>query len=88
MGLPFIAIPFAYATDNHQFLNAKKYSDLNCCWILEEKNFKSGDIYKLICEIIANKNNYIEKKNNLKKLNVNNSWENINKIIKKYLNEN
>ena len=30
----------------------------------------------------------IEKKNNLKKLNVNNSWENINKIIKKYLNEN
>ena len=88
LGVPFIAIPFAYATDNHQFLNAKKYSDLNCCWILEEKNFNSGDIYKLICEIIVNKNNYIEKKNNLKKLNENKSWENINKIIKKYLNEN
>ena len=88
LGLPFIAIPFAYATDNHQFLNAKKYSDLNCCWILEEKNFKSGDIYKLICQIMVNKKNYLEKKNNLIKLNENKSWENINKIIKKYLNDN
>jgi len=88
LNVPFIAIPFRYATDNHQFLNAKRYSDLNCCWILEEKNFNSGDIYKIINQIMINKNNYLEKKNNLKKLNEKKTWENINEKIKKYLNDN
>ena len=37
---------------------------------------------------MVNKKNYLEKKNNLIKLNENKSWENINKIIKKYLNDN
>ena len=57
----------------------KRYQDLNCCWILEEKNFNSGDITKLINQIMINKNDYLEKKNNLKKLNENQNWENINK---------
>ena len=88
LNIPFIAIPFPYATDNHQLLNAKKYADLNCCWILEEKNFNSEDIYKMINEIIIKKNEYNEKKNNLKKLNRNETWESINNKIKKYINEN
>ena len=88
MNIPFIAIPFPHATDNHQYLNAKRYSDLNCCWILEEKNFNSGDIFKKIDQILANKNDYLEKKNNLKKLNDNKSWENINEKLNKILNDN
>ena len=88
LNIPFIAIPFPHATDNHQFLNAKKYAELNCCWILEEKNFKSGDISKLINQIMFNKKEYLEKKNNLKKLNDNQTWENINTEIKKILNDN
>ena len=62
LNIPFIAIPFPYATDNHQLLNAKKYADLNCCWILEEKNFNSEDIYEMINQIIIKKNEYNEKK--------------------------
>ena len=88
LNIPFIAIPYPHATDNHQFLNAKRYSDLNCCWILEEKNFNSGDIYEIINKIIVNKNEYLEKKNNLNKINENKTWENINDKIKKYFNEN
>ena len=88
LNIPFIAIPFPHATDNHQFLNAKKYAELNCCWILEEKNFKSGDISKLINQIMFNKKEYLEKKNNLKKLNDNQTWENINIELKKVLNDN
>ncbi len=88
LNIPFIAIPFPYATDNHQFLNAKKYSDLNCCWILEEKNFNSGDIYKIINQIMVNKNEYNEKKNNLIKLNENKTWEDINQKIIKIFNDN
>ena len=88
LNIPFIAIPFPHATDNHQFWNAKRYFDPNCCWILEEKNFMPGDIYKIIDRIMIDKNEYILKKNNLKKLNENNTWENINKKFIKYFNEN
>jgi len=88
LNIPFIAIPFPYATDNHQFLNAKRYHDRNCCWILEEKNFNSGDIYKIINQIMVNKNEYFEKKNNLMKFNQNETWENFNRKIIKYLNDN
>ena len=87
LNIPFITIPFPHATDNHQLLNAKRYSDLNCCWILEEKNFISGDIYKIINKIMLNKNEYILKKNNLEKLSDNNTWEDINKKIIKYFND-
>ena len=88
LNIPFIAIPFPYAKDNHQFFNAKRYFDLNCSWILEEKNFNSGDIYKIINQIMVNKNEYLKKKNNLKKFNENKTWENINEKIIKNLNDN
>ena len=88
LNIPFISIPFPYATDNHQFLNAKRYYDLNCCWILEEKNFNSGDIYKIINQIMVNNNEYYEKKKNLIKFNENKNWENINQNIIKYFNDN
>ena len=42
----------------------------------------------MINEIIIKKNEYNEKKNNLKKLNRNETWESINNKIKKYINEN
>ncbi len=88
LNIPFIAIPFPHAKDNHQYLNAKRYFDLNCCWILEEKNFNSGDIYKIINQIMVNKNEYFEKKKNIKKLNENHRWEYLNKKLIKYFNEN
>ena len=86
LNIPFIAVPFPHATDNHQLLNAKRYLDLNCCWILEEKNFNSGDIFKILKHIMFNKTQYFEKKNNLEKLTKNNTWNNINNIIKKNIN--
>lgn len=88
LNIPFIAIPYPHAKDNHQFLNAKSYYDQNCCWILEEKNFNSGDVSKIINQIMVNKNDYLEKKNNLKELNKNQTWENVNKDLKKILNDN
>ena len=88
LNIPFISVPFPHATDNHQYFNAKRYSNLNCCWILEEKNFNSGDMYKIIDQIMFNKKEYLEKKNNLLKFKESNSWKNINNKILKCLNEN
>ncbi len=87
LNIPFISIPFPHATDNHQLLNAKRYYDRNCCWILEEKNFNSGDIYEIINQIMINKNEYFEKKNNLMQFIKNKTWENLNRKIIKYLND-
>ena len=88
LNIPFISIPFPHAIDNHQFLNAKRYYDRNCCWILEEKNFNSGDIYEIINQIMINRSEYSEKKNNLMKLSKNETWENLNRKLIKYLNDN
>ena len=88
LNIPFISIPFPHAIDNHQYLNAKRYYDRNCCWLIEEKNFNSGDIYKIINQIMENKSEYFEKKNILKKFNKNETWENFNRKIIKFLNEN
>ena len=88
LNIPFISIPFPHAIDNHQYLNAKRYYDKNCCWLIEEKNFNSGDIYKIINQIMENKSEYFEKKNILKKFNKNETWENFNRKIIKFLNEN
>ena len=88
LNIPFISIPFPHSTDNHQFLNAKRYYDRNCCWILQEKNFNSGDIYEIINQIMINRSEYFEKKNNLIKLSENETWENLNRKLLKYLNDN
>ncbi len=88
LNIPFISIPFPHATDNHQYLNAKRYYDLHCCWILEEKNFNSGDIYEIINQIMINKEQYLQKKNNLMKLSMNNTWERLNKTIIEQINDN
>jgi len=88
LNIPFITIPFRYATDNHQYYNAKRYSNLNCGWILEEKNIVSGDIFKIINQIMINKNEYLTKKNNLKVMCQRNNWEYINKKILKIFYEN
>ena len=88
LNIPFIAIPFPHATDNHQYLNAKRYYNKNCCWILEEKNSNSGDIYEIINQIMVNKNDYIAKKKILMKFNENKTWEKINRTIIDFINEN
>ena len=47
-----------------------------------------GDIYKIVDRIMVDKSKYIVKKNNLKKLYENNTWQNMNKKFIKYFNEN
>ena len=42
----------------------------------------------MIYKVITNENDYLDKKNSLKKFNENTSWENINKNLKKSLNDN
>ena len=88
MNKPFIAIPLPTAKDDHQMDNAKFYEKAGCCWILNQKNLNHENLTNLLLEIIKDKSEYINKKNNLKKINYQNSWNNVNQKLIKIIDEN
>jgi len=86
LNIPFIAVPLPTSKDNHQLENANFYKNLECCWIIEQKFFDEK-IEEFLKEILNNRSDYLIKKENLKKLNYQNTWINVNQKILKNLNE-
>ena len=87
LNIPFIAVPLPNSKDNHQFENANFYKKENCCWIIEE-NLIGEKIEQLIKDIFQKKTDLLEKKQNLKRLNYQNTWINVNQKIIKTIDEN
>jgi len=88
MNIPFLVVPLPTAKDNHQFENALFYKNNNSCWIIEQKNFNKKKLSQFFLNLLTNQNEYLEKKENLKKLNYQNSWNNVNQKILDILNAN
>ena len=88
LNIPFIAIPFPFAKDNHQYFNASFYKNRDCCWVINQENFDIVKIKDLIIQIFNEKNEYIKKKQNLINLSNQNTWNNINKKLLKLFDEN
>ena len=87
MNVPFIAVPLPNSKDNHQFENANFYKYNDCCWIIEQDCFEQK-IEETLEEIILDKSDFLKKKKNLKKLNYQNLWINVNDKILGIINEN
>ncbi len=87
MNTPFIVVPLPTSKDNHQFENANFYAKNDSCWIIEQKYFDEK-IEELLGYIFNDKDDYLNKKENLKRLNFNNSWNNVNQKILETINEN
>ena len=87
MNIPFIAIPFPFARDDHQFYNAKYYEKKNCCWLVPQNDFDIIKIENLILSIFKEKIEYFDKKKNLKEISNQNTWNNINKKLIGLINE-
>ena len=87
LNIPFIAVPLPTSKDNHQLENALFYKNNDCCWIVEQYHFER-DIEHVLDEILEVKISLLKKKENLKKLNYQNSWINVNQKIIKTINEN
>ena len=87
MNTPFIAVPLPFSKDNHQFENARYYEQNDCCWIIEQSALEAN-IEEVLKNILNNKTNYLKKKENLKKLNYQNTWNNVNQKILNIINEN
>jgi len=85
--LPHVAIPLPSSKDNHQFENAYFYKKNDCCWLIEQMYFKEkiGEVLEAIFE---KKSDYLKKKENLKKLNYQNTWIGVNQKILGAIDEN
>ena len=86
LNIPFIAVPLPNSKDNHQLENALFYKNNDCCWIIEQKYFEK-EIEESLKNIFEKKNDYLSKKENLKKLNYLNTWNNTNQKIIITINE-
>ncbi len=52
--LPFIAIPLPSSLDNHQFFNAKFYSDNHCAWLINQDSDLEDNLYNKLNNILQN----------------------------------
>ncbi len=86
--IPFVAIPFPYAKDNHQYYNAEFYRKNKCCWLIMQKDISENSFKDLLIKIFEDKNEYYSKKNNLIHLTKQYSWDQNKSKITELLNEN
>ena len=88
LNVPHIAIPLPSAKDNHQFENAFFYYQLGCNWVLNQNEISNINLTDKIINIIENKQEYLDKKKNMKNFSYKNTWNNINQKIIFSINEN
>ncbi len=88
LNIPFVAIPFPYAKDDHQYYNAEFYEKKKSCWLIMQKDIDEKSFKDLMIKIFENQNDYLSKKNNLIQLNKENTWEKNKFKLIELLNEN
>ena len=82
LGIPFVAIPYPFAKDDHQHHNALYYEKKGCCWILSQKNLNFSNLEKLLHNILNNKVELSTKRENMFKNDSKNSLLKIEREIK------
>ncbi len=80
-GIPAILVPFAKATDNHQYINALELKNAGVAEILEEKNVDANVLYEKINTVIAHEEVLEVMKKNYEVIKANHSKEKIVEII-------
>ena len=80
-------MPLPTSKDNHQLENANFYKNKDCCWVLDQNKFEDN-VEQILLNILENREDFLKKKENLKKLNYQNTWINVNQKILSTLNEN
>ena len=67
LNVPYLAIPYPLAKDNHQYQNALFYKNKDCCWILQQDQLKNKVLANFLINIIKDKDDYLNKKKNMEK---------------------
>ncbi|NLA33800.1 MAG: undecaprenyldiphospho-muramoylpentapeptide beta-N-acetylglucosaminyltransferase [Tenericutes bacterium] len=87
IGLPSILVPSPYVANNHQYLNALSIKEAGGAMLLEEKDFNSHNLIKMIDDILNHQDKYLKLKTNMAKLGITNSTDRIIKIINSLVGE-
>ena len=85
--IPFIAVPLPNSKDNHQYYNAKYFSDKNA-WLINQSEFENNETKKFINNLLTNKEEILLKKQNMTKFSYQNTWNNVNQKLISLINEN
>ncbi len=88
LNIPYLAIPYPFAKDDHQFQNALFYKNKNCCWILKQDDLTDDTLENNLINIIKNKDDYLSKKNSMRNFSCKNTWNNTNEKLISVINEN
>ena len=88
LNIPYLAIPYPSAKDDHQFQNALFYKNKNCCWILRQDEINEEVLENNLINIIQNKVDYLSKKKSMKNFSCKNTWNNTNQKLISVINEN
>ncbi len=88
LNIPFVAIPFPYAKDDHQYYNAEFYEKNQSSWLIMQKDINKNNLIDLIKKIFEDHNEYYSRKNKLIQLNKENTWEKNKLKLIKLINEN
>ena len=82
---PFLAIPYPFAKDDHQFYNAKYYVKKNLGWLIRENEIKENFLYEFIINLIKNKKLLFQKKKNMREFQKKYDWHNNSKKFKNFI---
>ena len=88
LNIPYLAIPYPFAKDDHQYQNALFYKNRNCCWILKQDELTDDTLENNLINIIQNKDDYLSKKNSMRNFSHKNTWNNTNEKLISVINEN
>jgi len=85
LGVPFVAIPYPFAKDNHQYQNAIYYEKKGCCWVLEQKNLSFNSLKEMLIKILDNNVELSLKRENMLKNDSKNTLLKIEKEMEKLI---
>lgn len=68
LGRASILIPSPYVAENHQYFNAKAFSDVGAAVLIEEKNLNGDELYNIVCDIVLNTSKRLKMEQSAKKL--------------------
>lgn len=87
LSLPAIFIPSPYVANNHQFYNAKEIVENNAGLMILEDDLDGKKLYRMVKDILNDKQKYEIMKMNLKSLGKNDSCKIIVEALKELLND-